>query len=80
MTGIELVKDMSVQCGEFWSVERPGKDEDGHMTRASNGEMKRWLANGAVILNGEPLREKDEVTWIGSLVLFPKGARRMTLW
>lgn len=57
----------------FWSVERPG-------TIASASELKRWLINRAVLINGVPMRPDDpmpdEVT---SLILFPKGSRRTTI-
>lgn len=48
--------------------------------KASNSEIKRWLQNGSVLVNGKRVRFDEELTFpIESLVLFPKG-RRITLY
>jgi len=48
-----------------YSVEKP-------CTLPSNGELKRWLKDGAVQVNGEPLRVEDNMNFpIFSLVFFP---------
>ena len=40
---------------------------------ASNSELKRWLQNGSIIVNGEKLKWDEEIDFtIISLVLFPK--------
>ena len=42
--------------------------------RASNSELKRWLQNKAVIVNGEPLLPDEEMDFpIFSLILFPNN-------
>ena len=48
----------------FMSRERTG--------RASNSELKRWINNKAVIINGKPALLNDELPVIESFVLFPK--------
>lgn len=50
-------------------------------THASNGELKRWMLNGAVILNGCRLNLSDTVepALVHSLVFFPKSPRKTTL-
>lgn len=47
---------------------------------ASNSERRRWLVNRAVVVNGERPGPDDTIERpIESLVLFPKGNRRITL-
>jgi len=54
------------------SAERPG-------TQTSNSELRRWMANGAVIFNGNKLRAEDEIECeCKSLVFFPKSELRKT--
>ena len=65
---IELGKSF----GGFQSIEACKK--------ASNSELKRWLENKAVVVNGEPLQWDEVMDFpINSMVLFPNGARRCTL-
>jgi len=55
------------------STERRGKP--------SNGELRRWLRNQAVIINGLTPQPLDDVSLpITELIFFPKGKRRATLW
>ncbi len=55
----------------LWSRERDGW--------ASNSEKKRWLQNGALLLNGERVAWDEPLDFpIFSAVLFPKG-KRITL-
>ncbi len=50
----------------FMSKERTG--------RASNSELKRWLKNRAVIVNGESIKWDEPMDFaIHSFVLFPKN-------
>lgn len=68
MTAWELLRDLRF----IWSRERSGF--------ATNAEKKRWLQNGAVLINGERADWNEKLDFpIGSLVLFPKG-NRVTLW
>jgi hypothetical protein len=47
---------------------------------ASNGEIRRWCQNSAVIMNGERVAWDEEVDFpVFSLVFFPKGNRRTTI-
>lgn len=47
----------------------------------SNGEVKRWLQNGAVHINGKRIGPQDTVTreHVRSLVFFPASSRRTTV-
>jgi len=62
--------------GFIWgnSRERPGN-------RLSNSEIRRWIASGGVVVNGE--RQRDPlaaVTFpVSQLVLFPSGRLQTTL-
>lgn len=53
------------------SIEKP-------CTIASNGELRRWMRDGAVLLNGRPLREVDFVDDVRSLIFFPNSKKRRT--
>lgn len=67
MTGWTYLLSLNEFCS-FQSRERMGK--------ASRGELKRWLMNGAVVMNGEPLAWDEEIDFpVYSLVLFPRGNR-----
>lgn len=49
---------------------------------ASNSEKRRWLDNGAVLINGQAAKPDDYMSSfrpIKSLVFFPNG-RRVTMW
>ena len=56
-------------------------DTRGNMKPPTNAELRRWINDRAVLVNGEPLVDKDEEVWfpITGLVLFPKGRRRVTI-
>jgi hypothetical protein len=47
-------------------------------TIPTNGELRRWLRDGAVHLNGKPLSIDDDVDEVQSLVFFPKSPKRRT--
>lgn len=56
------------------SKERGGKDQEGRCLPASNGEVKRWLLNKAVVIDGKHLQPQDEVDFpVTQLVIFPKS-------
>lgn len=73
MTALETLKKFDEFCHGLWSIERP-------LTKVSSGEMKRWFKNKAVIINGSPVDAFDEIEYLDSLVLFPSGKRKTTLW
>lgn len=53
--------------------------EKGSRGAASNSELKRWLQNGAVVVNGEKVAWDEVMDFpIISVVLFPKNP--ITLW
>lgn len=56
------------------SAERP-------CTPASNSELRRWMASGSVLINGERVQWDEEVDYpVFSIVFFPKSeARKATL-
>jgi hypothetical protein len=57
----------------------PGEFEPGEIN-PSNGEVRRWLKNKAVLINGRAPDEKGFIDLpVTSLVFFPKGKRRTTL-
>jgi hypothetical protein len=72
MTGLQYLQ--SLRPAIPMSTETP-------CTHTSNGELKRWMLNGAVLLNGRALRPDDEVapSRVESLVFFPKSPRRTTI-
>lgn len=56
-----------------FSIEKPS-------LLASNGEVRRWCTNKAVLINGESVKWDEPVDFpVFSLVFFPKGGRRTTL-
>jgi hypothetical protein len=55
-----------------YSTEKP-------CTIASNGELRRWMAGSAVLINGEPVTWDEPIDFpVHSLVFFPKSAQRKT--
>lgn len=65
MTAWTFIIDLNKVCF-FMSRERRG--------RASNSELKRWLENKAVRVNGESIHWNDEMVFpVVSFVLFPKN-------
>lgn len=56
-------------------------DTRGNLKPPTNAELRRWLRDRAVWVNGAPLTDPDAPlpVPIESLVLFPKGKRRVTL-
>lgn len=58
-------------AGGFWSVEKPKEV-------ASGSEVRRWLSNGALQVNGITVKANDEIDFdnLHSVVLFPNSARR----
>lgn len=76
MTAFEILKEFERMCLGFWSIERTKPP-----TPASNSEMKRWFKNKAVIINGKAVTDiHEEIEELHSLVLFPNGRRKCTLW
>ena len=67
MNGWSYLLSLNEFCS-FQSRERTGK--------ASNSEIRRWIQNGAVLVNGERLLVEEEIDFpIHSVVLFPSGRR-----
>lgn len=60
--------------GRFWSTENPKQP-------ASNSEVKRWMLNGSVHINGVAVKPNDfiDLDTLQSVVLHPKGKRRTTI-
>lgn len=72
MNGFGLLRNLHEVCG-FQTR------EGAKVGKASSSELKRWLQNKAVIINGEVLDWNEEIDFpVFSLVLFPKS-RRVTL-
>ena len=73
MNALEFLLDLKKEWGVPMSVdsETPKK--------ASNSEVRRWLQNKAVLMNGVRPSLNDEVEFpVTELVFFPKGKRRTT--
>lgn len=71
---VETAWEYICRVTEFvWSRERPGF--------ASRSEKKRWLQNKAVWINGEPIAWDAPIDFpVNSIVLFPKGKHKTTIW
>jgi len=64
MNAWEFLMDLNTVC-HFMSRERTGK--------ASNSELKRWIKNQALVVNGERVKWDELIDFpIISVVLFPK--------
>lgn len=49
--------------------------------RPSNSELRRWLNNRSVIINNtKPMPDEEINLPIASLIFFPKGSRKTTMW
>jgi len=73
MTGWGFLRELNKLC-HFQT--REGKK----VGPVSSSELKRWLQQKAVLVNGEPLDWDEEMDFvIHSCVLFPKG-NTVTLW
>lgn len=71
MTALEYL--ISLRPALPMSVEQPCRV-------ASNGELRRWLRDGAVLVNGERWEAAEEIAPIRwSVVFFPRSQRRCTL-
>lgn len=51
----------------------------------SNGELKRWINNGSVLINGKKFKHNDSIPLnneeIESIVFFPKSKKmKTTIW
>lgn len=59
----------------------PQTKEGSKLGKPSNGELKRWIKNSAVLCNGEILTTESAVEWpVEQLVLFPNNQKaRCTL-
>lgn len=69
MNAIEIIHHIGVIP---MSIEQPCK-------QPTNAEIKRWLDQGAVIINGIRPKAKDRVNFpIRQLVFFPKSFNRRT--
>jgi len=48
--------------------------------KASRSEIRRWLNNGSIIINGKTPTSKEEVNLpVNELVLFPRGKQKTTI-
>lgn len=74
ITALDWMKSLHAIC-QFQSIETPNKI-------ASGSELRRWIEQNAVIVNGEKLSPKETMDFpIISVVLFPKSEiRRTTIW
>lgn len=69
ITAFQAMMHINQRC-QFMSIEQKGE-------KASNSEIKRWLNQGAIQVNFQPISATDP--WppaIRSLVMFPKSTKR----
>lgn len=60
------------------SREKPGS-KDKACSLASNSEVRRWVTDGSVTINGERWTPEEEApAYVWSLIFFPKSARNRT--
>ena len=58
----------------------PGSTENKHYGRPSNSEIRRWLLNGSVIIDGDKPKPDDIVYLpIWELIFFPNSKRKTTM-
>ena len=51
--------------------------DDKNRRPAGNGQFKRWLDSGAILINGSKVKSDGRIEWpITSLVLFPNNEKR----
>ncbi len=61
------------------SIEQP-PTKDNPAQSMSNGELKRYMQQGGVLVNGEKIAPDELIDFpVFSLVFFPKSAKRTTL-
>jgi hypothetical protein len=70
VTGLQLLRILNDICCRFTSIERAPE-------KVSNSELKRWILNKAVLVNGNPISNTEVIKRgdINSIVLFPKKNR-----
>lgn len=67
---------LSAFCGGFMSTETNG-GKGSRSSKASKSELKRWLENGVVEVNGEKLEWNEPMDFpIFQLVLFPTNPHK----
>lgn len=73
LTAWSLLMHLARAHHQFFSVEKP-------CLPASNSELKRWIKNGSLEINGYVDRNPDEVIDypVMSVVIHPKSAKRRT--
>jgi 23S rRNA-/tRNA-specific pseudouridylate synthase len=69
MTAFDWIWELNFVCGGFFSTEKPKK-------KASNSELKRWIENGSIVINGTRCKAVDPITSITEIILFPKSDKR----
>lgn len=53
--------------------------EGNKVSKVSNSELKRWIQNSALIINGEPKKWDELMDFpVFSIVLFPKSEKQRT--
>jgi tyrosyl-tRNA synthetase len=75
MTALQYMIMLNDMVGGFWSTGQKG-------TKASKSELRRWLEQSSVAINGKKIQNPQEMLTfpIQSLVLFPKSeTKRITI-
>ena len=73
------VYDILVELRDGWSA-LPLTQVSGGFIPPSNSELRRWLRDGAIFVNGGRTHTIDDVVYgeVTELVIFPKGEHRRT--
>ena len=75
MKGLDFLKWLRDQSGLFLHTR-----EGALVGLPSTTELRRWLKNGNVLVNGVRLSSKDSVEWpIEQLILFPGTKSQVTI-
>jgi len=70
MTALEYLKGIPL----------PSSREGDKLGKPSNSELKRWLLQGAVVINGAKPKPWDVVAYpIKELVFFPNSTNKVTM-
>ena len=69
LTALDFLMELKWAGMILWSQERGNRP-------ASNSEMRRWLTQGAILINGKRPKMNDKIEFpVTELVLFPNGKK-----
>lgn len=73
LTAYSMLVQLATAHYQFWSTEKP-------CLPASKSEMRRWIKNGSLMINGYVDRDPDEpIDYpVLSIIIHPKSTKRRT--